>query len=81
MRDIGNKIMSIIEDIIENDKNLKEHFDAYKDKFWENKVDIVARIAAKSMLMPHDLEYWNQQPCVVLSIIYNLYREKEQEIK
>lgn len=68
--------MTILEEILENNKLLSGN-EKELGLYWENKVKIVAKIAVESGLMWYDEAYWKKFPCLVLSLIYHLYSDKE----
>jgi hypothetical protein len=72
--------MSILHEIIEieNDKKLLKNFEEYKKTFWNKMVDIVARIAVEEDIAEYDIEFWKQQPCTVITLIYTLYKTKNK---
>ena len=42
------------------------------DKYWENKIKQVVNISKEHGFPEQDIEFWNHQPCGVISLIIDI---------
>jgi len=50
-------------------------------EYWEKKVVDVASISKKYGYSSFDIEFWNEQPAGVLSLIIDIHDKKQTDLK